>query len=180
MSARLKRNAPLLRALCHATPRKRKDILNHCSSDFLQSLCKLSLNLLKGNVPLTLAQCKKFKRRERVSFTSAFSRRSYLWTASRGLIKQGEKEEHHITLTLPKDSAVQEDSAVQTSSNLKLVILDEMVHHEKLTKSQGRWTPKGKFVHKGEIVKGLHVVDFSKIYPSLIKNPYCLRVGYVF
>ena len=66
MSARIKRNAPLLRALCNAPPRKRKDILRHSSDDFIHTLCELSLNLLKGNVPLSTCQYKKLKRQKNI------------------------------------------------------------------------------------------------------------------
>nr|DAC81315.1 TPA_asm: gasderminX [Larimichthys croaker adintovirus] len=66
MSARIRRNAPLLKALYHATPRKRKDILAHSSPDFLQALCEIALNLLKGNIPLSSPQYKKLKSRRKI------------------------------------------------------------------------------------------------------------------
>ena len=65
MSARIKRNAPLLTALYHATPKKRKDILSHGSPDFIQTLCEIALNLLKGNIPLSPSQLKKLKRQKK-------------------------------------------------------------------------------------------------------------------
>lgn len=61
-SARLKRNAPLLKVLAKATPKRRKDILRGCSPDLLQTLCEIALNLLKGNIPLSLQQYQKLKR----------------------------------------------------------------------------------------------------------------------
>ena len=64
MSERLKRNAPLLRALYHAKPAKRKTILKHSSADFIRSLCEISLNVLKGNIPLSDAQYKKLKKQK--------------------------------------------------------------------------------------------------------------------
>lgn len=66
MSARLKRNASLLSALYHATPKKRKDILIHGSPDFIQALCEIALNLLKGNIPLSPSQFKKLKRQKTI------------------------------------------------------------------------------------------------------------------
>ncbi len=66
MSAGLKRNAPLLRALYHATPRKRKDILTHSSLDFLQALWEVALNRLKGNIPLSPRQYKTLKRKRKI------------------------------------------------------------------------------------------------------------------
>ena len=66
MSARIRRNAPLFRALYHATPQKRKDILNHCSPDFLQALCEIALNILKGNIKLTPSQYQKLNKQKKV------------------------------------------------------------------------------------------------------------------
>lgn len=66
MSQRIKRNAVLLKALYHATPQKRKDIIAHCSPDFLQALCEIALNLLKGNIPLSTSQYKKLKRQKKI------------------------------------------------------------------------------------------------------------------
>ena len=66
MSQRIKRNAVLLKALYHATPQKRKDIIAHCSPDFLQALCEIALNLLKGNIPLSASQYKKLKSQKKI------------------------------------------------------------------------------------------------------------------
>lgn len=66
MSARIKRNAPLFRALYHATPQKRKDILAHCSPDFLKALCEIALNILKGNVKISPSQHKKLQRQKKI------------------------------------------------------------------------------------------------------------------
>ena len=66
MSARIKRNAHLLRALYHATPKKRKDILLHCSTDFIQALCEVALNVLKGNLPLFHTQFEKLKKQKKI------------------------------------------------------------------------------------------------------------------
>lgn len=62
MSARLKRNAHLLRALSASTPQKRKDILTHCSPDFLQTICEIALNVLKGNIRLPASLYKTLKK----------------------------------------------------------------------------------------------------------------------
>lgn len=66
MSARIKRNAPLIRALYYAAPKKRRDILAHGSPDFIQALCEIALNVLKGNVPLSKSQYSKLKTRKKV------------------------------------------------------------------------------------------------------------------
>ena len=66
MSERLKRNALLLKALYHAKPSKRKDILKHCSPDFLQALCELSLNLLKGHLKVSPSQYRQLNRQKNI------------------------------------------------------------------------------------------------------------------
>lgn len=87
MSARLKRNMPLLRALCQAPPSKRKDILENCSTDFLQSFCELSLNLLKGNIPLSGIQYKKLKKQKNF-FKLLANKKTNLKTKFKALRKQ--------------------------------------------------------------------------------------------
>lgn len=64
MSARIKRNALLLKALYRAPPRKHRDILLHSTPDFIRALCEIALNLLKGNIPLTPSLFKKLKRQK--------------------------------------------------------------------------------------------------------------------
>lgn len=56
----------MLQALYHATPKKRKDILIHSSQDFIQTLCEISLYLLKGNITLSPSQFKKLKRQKKI------------------------------------------------------------------------------------------------------------------
>ena len=64
MSQHIKRNAILLQALYRASPQKCKDIA-HSSPDFLQALCEIALNLLKGNIPLSTSQYKKLQRQKK-------------------------------------------------------------------------------------------------------------------
>ena len=78
---------PLLKALCQARPSKRKDILKNCSTDFLQSLCELSLNLLKGNIPLSGAQYKKLKKQKKIIKLLA-SKKTNIKTKHKALRKQ--------------------------------------------------------------------------------------------
>ncbi len=66
MSACLKRKAPLLEFCTSHTP-KRKDILPHGSPDFLQALCEVALNLLKGNIRSLLVSTKPLKEKEKSS-----------------------------------------------------------------------------------------------------------------
>lgn len=53
MLARIKRNAPLLQALYHATPKKRKDILIHSSPDFIQTLQDCFKSFEGGHSPIS-------------------------------------------------------------------------------------------------------------------------------
>ena len=62
MSARLRRNVPMLRLLCHSKPSVIKAVMKGASPDLLDSLSECSLNILKGNVRLTSAQKKRLTR----------------------------------------------------------------------------------------------------------------------
>lgn len=59
MSARIKRNLPLLKVLCGTKPALIKAVLKGASPDLISALCECSLNILKGNVHLTPAQKKQ-------------------------------------------------------------------------------------------------------------------------
>ena len=56
MSVRLRRYAPLLKVLAHATPAIRRAVLRGNDPEFMRCLCECALNVLKGTVPLTPAQ----------------------------------------------------------------------------------------------------------------------------
>lgn len=81
-----------MRALYHATAQKRKDILRHCSPDFLQALSEVALNLLKGNIPLSQRQYKTLKSKKKIirllghRKTSLKQKRQALMTQSGGFI----------------------------------------------------------------------------------------------
>lgn len=67
MSVRLRRNFALLKTLTRSSPKIRKVILQQCSPNFIQSVCEICMNLLKGNIPVTECQHKKLKRyREKI------------------------------------------------------------------------------------------------------------------
>ena len=53
MSSRVKRQAPVLRALAKSHPHVCHAILRGADKDLLQCLSECALNVLKGNVPLT-------------------------------------------------------------------------------------------------------------------------------
>jgi hypothetical protein len=77
MSARLRRNAPLLRALHKATPSVRKQILrSNCRGDFIDCVCECARNILKGNVPLNSAQKQALRRRKKILHQLALKKTS--------------------------------------------------------------------------------------------------------
>lgn len=62
MSARLRRNAPMLRMLCHTKPSVTKAVIKGAPTDLIDALSECCLNILKGNVPLSSAQKKRLAR----------------------------------------------------------------------------------------------------------------------
>ena len=62
MSARLKRNFPLLKLLKAAKPKQRKAILESSSLDLVDCLSEIAENILKGNIKLTERDKKRLKR----------------------------------------------------------------------------------------------------------------------
>ena len=62
MSARVKRNLPMLKLLCGAKPAIVKAVLKGASPDLLNALSECSLNILKGHVRLTPTQKKQLCR----------------------------------------------------------------------------------------------------------------------
>jgi hypothetical protein len=59
MSACVGRNASMLRILCGVKPSVVKAIMKGASPDLIKAISECSLNVLKGNVHLTLAQKKR-------------------------------------------------------------------------------------------------------------------------
>ena len=62
MSARVKRNLPLLKVLCGAKPALIRAVVKGGSPELIHALCECSLNILKGNVQLSTAQKKQLSR----------------------------------------------------------------------------------------------------------------------
>lgn len=62
MSARMRRNLLLLEALYKAPPRVRIAIVNNAGPDFINALCEIAVNVLRGNIPLTDKQYRMLKR----------------------------------------------------------------------------------------------------------------------
>ena len=62
MSRLQQRNLAILKTLQHLSPARRKAFLSNCPKDTIEALCEISLNLLKGRIPLSKSQYGKLKR----------------------------------------------------------------------------------------------------------------------
>lgn len=66
MSRRLSENADLLRVLAKSNPKLRSAILKCCNNELIKAICEVTLNVLKGVVPINKQQKRKLKRYKRV------------------------------------------------------------------------------------------------------------------
>ena len=62
MSSKLLKYKDELRLLSRANPRMVKNIIKSADKDLLKSLCECCLNVLKGNIPLTIKQRKRLSK----------------------------------------------------------------------------------------------------------------------
>ena len=62
MSARMRRNIPMLKLLCGAKPSIVKAVLKGASPDLIRALSECSLNVLNGRIPLTQNQMQQLRR----------------------------------------------------------------------------------------------------------------------
>ena len=62
MSARLRRNASMIRVLSKASKSLSQKILKEANKDLIEALCECTYNILKGRVSLTKAEKIKLKR----------------------------------------------------------------------------------------------------------------------
>lgn len=53
MAQRIKKDAALLSALIHASPKERKALLKACENSRIRSVCEIAYNVLRGNIPLS-------------------------------------------------------------------------------------------------------------------------------
>ena len=65
MSARMKRNLPLLQMMYRAKPSVQKAILKGAFSDLINAMCECSHNIFKGHVRLTPLQKQQLCRHKR-------------------------------------------------------------------------------------------------------------------
>ena len=56
MSKRMKRSLPYLQIMAACKPKLRKTLLEHAPAEVVLAICKCSLNLLKGVIPLSPRQ----------------------------------------------------------------------------------------------------------------------------
>lgn len=66
MSRRLRDNADFLRVLAKSNPKLRRAILKCCNAELIKAICEVTLNVLRGVVPISEQQKKKLKRYKRV------------------------------------------------------------------------------------------------------------------
>jgi len=84
---RIRSNYHTLQVLKTADPKLRKAILANCKSEFLKTLSECSLNLLRGNVKLTLCQ-KRRLRKHRVLLRKLADRHVSL-SAKKSIVQRG-------------------------------------------------------------------------------------------
>lgn len=63
MSSRVQRNLAMMELLYKATPGMRRVIVCGASADFIDALCEIALNVLRGNIPLTEKQYAQLKKK---------------------------------------------------------------------------------------------------------------------
>lgn len=66
MSSRVKRHLSLMELIYKSKPHMRRLIISKASPDFINALCELALNVLKGNVPLSSNQYKQLQKQKSV------------------------------------------------------------------------------------------------------------------
>ncbi len=71
MSLNVRNHADFLKVLAHCSAKQRKAILHNVSPKLLKCLCECSLNILKGNVKLTLSQKRHLSRHKQMLRTLA-------------------------------------------------------------------------------------------------------------
>jgi hypothetical protein len=90
MSARLKKNLPLLEKLLKAKPAKRVEILRGADSELLKSICECAINLLNANVPADKRQVSSLEKHKTLLRILA-DRKVSLKSKKTKLLRQGGK-----------------------------------------------------------------------------------------
>lgn len=88
MSAHLKKNFALLRALQTANARQRKAIISTSPNHLIRSICEIADNLLKGNVVLNPVERKRLNKYKRL-LRKIVDKNVPLTDKKRALIQQG-------------------------------------------------------------------------------------------
>ena len=86
MSVCLKRNGPLLKLLSNSPPCLRRAILDAAPNDLIKGISEISLNILKGVIPLAARQ--KAVMRKKRSLLKSLSRSKTPLTKKKRLVKQ--------------------------------------------------------------------------------------------
>ncbi len=58
----MRENSEFLRVLSKSNRKQRKAILEHCHNELIKCICEISLNLLRGVIPISKSQKDKLKR----------------------------------------------------------------------------------------------------------------------
>jgi len=85
---RIESNYHTLQVLKTSDPKLRKAILANCKSELVKTLSECSLNLLRGNVKLTLCQKKKL-RKYRVYLRKLADRHVLLTSKKKTIVQRG-------------------------------------------------------------------------------------------
>lgn len=88
MVREIKSHEHLLRALLKVKPEQRLAILKTADKNLIKCLCSCALNLIKGNVPINLAQRRKLGRYKK-SLRALVNRRGSWKVKKRVLIQKG-------------------------------------------------------------------------------------------
>lgn len=66
MSTRIRRNLSLLELLHKSPPTVQRVIIKNANLDFINALCEIALNVMKGNIPLSHHQYKQLKKKKTI------------------------------------------------------------------------------------------------------------------
>lgn len=86
MSQCVRKDAKLLSALVHATPKERKALLKVCDVSRIRSVCECAYNLLRGNV--TLTDSRKQQLHKHKASLRRLARRGESWAKKRKFLVQ--------------------------------------------------------------------------------------------
>jgi len=87
MSARVKKFLPFLKRIRRMADKARREYVKKCDKQFIDCVSECSVNVIKGNVPLTVRQKSALRRRR--NDLRALSRRKTSLKAKRKILQKG-------------------------------------------------------------------------------------------